>query len=126
MAGGLNGPRFDPVSRRILEEMRGIHGEMRDMKVEMRDLKVEMRDLRVELREDRRRTDERFDRMMADFRADSQRRHSEFVSAFREVRAVGLSIVKTLNLHTRILTRIDRKLGARDNGGPGRGDGRGL
>ena len=38
--------------------------------------------------------------------------------AFKDVRSVGLSIVKTLNHHTRLLERIDRKLGAPRHNGP--------
>ena len=41
-----------------------------------------------------------------------------------DIRTVGLSIVKTLNHHTRILERIDRKLGPGNNGRPGHGNGR--
>ncbi len=106
----------DPGSRRILEELR---------------------DIRVEMRADRRRSDERFERMMREsdqrfermmreFREDSGRRHAEVLKAFKDVRMVGLSIVKTLNSHTRILDRIDRKLGARGNGSPGQADDRGI
>ena len=138
-------PLPDPVSRAILEEMRGVHGEMRDMHVEMREMRVEMRDIRLEMRADRRRSDEerrrsdgRFAGMMREFRADSARREAVTQKAFKEVRTVGRAIVKTLNRHTRILEhvshsldthgrilqRIDRKLGARGNGLPGRDNGR--
>ena len=104
--------------------------------------------MRVEMRADRRRSDQRFDvarresderfeRMMREFREDSARRDAATQKAFREIRTVGLAIVKTLNRHTRILThisehhgrlleRIDRKLGARDNGRPGQDRGRGA
>jgi len=123
MASGQNGPVPDPASRRILEELR-------DMRVEMRSMRVEMREdrRRSERRsdEERRRSDERFERMMRDFREDSSRRHVEVVKAFKDVRTVGLAIVKTLNSHTHILNRIDRKLGARGNGSPGPGNGRGI
>jgi len=102
----------DPTSRRILEELR--------------DMRVEMREMRVEMRVDRRRSDERFERMMSDFREDSVRRDATIIKAFKDVRTVGLSIVKTLNSHTRILNRIDHKLGARGNGSPGGDDGRGI
>ena len=88
-----------------------------------------------------RETKDYFDRMMRDFREDSIRRDAAMQKAWKElrteVRTVGLSIVKTLNRHTkllehisthhgRLLERIDRKLGARDNGRPGRGNGRGA
>jgi hypothetical protein len=46
-----------------------------------------------------------------------------FRQGFRDMRTVGLSIVKTLNHHSRILERIDRKLGARGNGRPGQDNG---
>jgi len=59
-------------------------------------------------------SDERFDKAMR----DTQR-------AFRDVRTVGLSIVKTLNRHTRILERIERRLGAPGPWRPGQGNGRG-
>jgi len=65
-------------------------------------------------------------RVLREFREDSVRRDAAFQKAFRDVRTVGLSIVKTLNRHTHILTRIDRKLGARGNGSPGPGNSRGL
>jgi hypothetical protein len=112
MASGQNGPVPDPVSRRILQEMR--------------DMRVEMRAMRIEAREDRRRSDERFERVIREFREDSVRRDAAFQKAFRDVRTVGLSIVKTLNSHTQILNRIDRKLGARRNGSPGQGNARGI
>ena len=75
---------------------------------------------------DRRHSDERFERVIREFRADSARRDAAVLKAFKGVRAVGLSIVKTLNLHTHILNRIDRKPGARGNGSPGQSDGRGI
>jgi hypothetical protein len=43
----------------------------------------------------------------------------EFRQGFKDMRTVALSIVKTLNHHTRILDRIDRKLGPRGNGRAG-------
>ena len=54
---------------------------------------------------------------------DSARRDAATQKAFRDIRTVGLSIVKTLNRHTRILERVDRKLGVRGNG-PGPTSGR--
>ena len=73
---------------------------------------------------DRRRSDERFEQLVREFREDSARREAATQQVFKDLRAVGLSIVKTLNRHTRILEhhsglleRIDRKLGApRQNG----------
>jgi hypothetical protein len=105
----------------------------------------ELRDLRLEMRADRVRSDERFERVMRDFQQDSARREAVTQKAFKEIRVVGLSIVKTLNRHTkilehstrilehntqilerntRILERMDRKLGARGNGRPGQDNGR--
>jgi len=101
-------------------EMRGMRGEMREMRVDMRamradmhEMRDEMREMRVELREDRRRSDERFERVIREFREDSARRDRAIVK-------VGVSILKTLSSHTAILQRIDRKLGVRGNGGRGR------
>jgi hypothetical protein len=123
MAHGGNGRNADPGTRAVLEELR--------------DLRVEMRADRKRADEERRRSDERFERMMREFREDSVRRAAETKKAFREIRTVGLAIVKTLNRHTkilehiseqhgRLLERIDRKLGARDNGRPDQGNGRGA
>jgi hypothetical protein len=81
--------------------------------------------------EDRRRSDERFDRVIAEFRQDSLRRDAatqkileRTEKTYKDIRTVGFAIVKTLNRHTRLLERIDRKLGIRNNGGPGQGNGR--
>jgi multidrug efflux pump subunit AcrA (membrane-fusion protein) len=73
---------------------------------------------------ERRRSDERFEHLIREFRQDSARREAATQKMFRDIRTVGLSIVKTLNLHTRILERIDRKLGAWGNSGPGPANGR--
>jgi hypothetical protein len=132
MASAQNGPVPDPGSRRILEELR-------DIRVEMREMRVEMREDRQRSDVERRRSDERFERMMREFREDSARREAATQKALKELRTnlrtVGLAIVKTLNRQTRILEhisghhgrlleRIDRKLGARNNGRPGRDNGR--
>lgn len=106
MAGHVPGGRnLDPGIRLILEELR--------------DLRLEMRADRRSAEEDRRRAD--------DERRQSDQRFAgimqEFRLGFRDMRTVGLSIVKTLNHHTRILERIDRKLGARGNGRPGQDNG---
>jgi len=98
MAHRPNGPISDPGIRLILEELR---------------------DTRVEMRADRRRSDERFQRLM---RASDAR----FERMMRAVGTVGLAIARTLDRHTRLLERIDRKLGARDNARPGQGNGRGA
>jgi hypothetical protein len=112
-----NGRGFDPGTRAILEELR---------------------DLRVEMGNDRRRSDERFERMFQKSSDESARRDATIQGMFKQIRTVGLAIVKTLNRHTRILEhntrilessarileRMDRKLGARDNGRPGPNGGR--
>ena len=112
-----DGRNVDPGTRVILEELR---------------------DLRLAMRADRARSDERFERVMRNFQQDSARREGATLKAFKEIRVVGLSIVKTLNRHTkilehntrilghntRILERMDRKLGARGNGRPGQDNGR--
>jgi hypothetical protein len=84
------------------------------------------------LRQERERSDERFAQVMREFREDSARREAatqqtfgEIQTGFRDIRAVGLSIVKTLNRHTRILEKIERHLGARNDGRPGDGNNRG-
>jgi hypothetical protein len=110
VAHGQNGPEFDPGIRPVLEELR--------------DLRREMRDDRRRADAVRRWSDERFEQLLRELRADSARRELATQKAFRDVRAVGLAIVKTLNRHTRILERIDRKLGAPRNGSRGRGNGR--
>jgi hypothetical protein len=71
-------------------------------------------------------SDERFERVMREFREDSIRRATEAQKAFKDIRTVGLSIVKTLNLHTRILQRIERKLDPPRPWRPGQQDGRGA
>jgi len=70
-------------------------------------------------------TRERFDNAMrtSDQRFDKTMRDTQ--RAFKDVRTVGLSIVKTLNRHTRILERIERRLGAPGPWRPGQGNGRG-
>jgi hypothetical protein len=64
-----------------------------------------------------------------EFRADSIRREAvmqkAFKDSFKQVHTVGLAIVKTLNRHTQILERIDRRLGGPGNGRRGRDNGRG-
>jgi hypothetical protein len=84
------------------------------------------------LRQERARSDERFAQVMREFREDSARREAatqqtfgEIQTGFRDIRAVGLAIVKTLNRHTRILEKIERHLGARNDGRPGDGNNRG-
>jgi hypothetical protein len=110
-----------------LERMaEGSNGRLRDPGVGA--ILSEIRDLRREARDDRRRSDERFEALLVAFRQDSARREAATQkvleatqAAFRDLRSVGLSIVKTLNRHTTLLERIDRKLGARDHGRPENG-----
>ena len=103
-----NNGRFDPGTRAIL---------------------AELRDMRIDMREDRRRSDDRFERMFQGFREDSARRDARIERTFKQIHTVGLAIVKTLNRHTRLLERIDnhhgrlleridRKLGAPRGNGP--------
>ena len=70
-----------------------------------------------------------FQEVLREFREDSIRREAAmpkaFKDAFKQVHTVGLAIVKTLNRHTQILERIDRRLAAPGNGRRGRDDGRG-
>jgi hypothetical protein len=141
MAHAGNGRNPDPGTRLILEELRDLRVEMRAdraaARAEMRADRTEMRADRKKWDEERRRSDERFENMMRAFREDSMRREAATQKAFREIRTVGLAIVKTLNRHTkilehisehhgRLLERIDRKLGARDDGRPDQGNGRGA
>ena len=99
------------------------------------------------------RSDERFERLMRELHADTDRIAREFREdsvrrdaamqktiigafagvqrAFKDVHTVGLAIVKTLNRHgrylehhSRLLERIDRKLGVRGNGRAGPENGR--
>ena len=58
--------------------------------------------------------DERFERRLLRSEAKTQKM---FLELRRDIRSVGLAIVRTLNVHTRLLVGIDRKLGARRNGG---------
>lgn len=77
-------------------------------------------------RRDTAKSDERFERAMREFREDSSRREAATQKAFKEIRTVGLAIVKTLNLHTRILQRIERKFDVLRPWRPGQNDGRGA
>ncbi len=125
---------LDPGTRLILEELRDLRLEMRADRrrtaTERREDRQRADEERRRYDKERRRSDERFTRLLQDFEQRSARREVATQRAFRDIRAVGLSIVKTLNLHTRmlerqtqILERIDRKLDARGNGRPGHDDG---
>jgi hypothetical protein len=119
--------RIDPALKRILEELRDLRVEARaDRRQAEADRKRADGDRRQA--DERyaqliRRSDERFQQAMREFREDSIRRAVETQRMFKDIHTVGLSIVKTLNRHTRILERMDRKLGVRGNGGPGRANG---
>jgi len=109
---------------------------------ELRDLRVEMRADRQRSDEERRQADERLRqerleskqffqgimRAVREFREDSSRREAAmlkaFTDAFKQVHTVGFAIVKTLNRHTQILERIDRRLAGPGNGRRGRDNGR--
>jgi len=81
------------------------------------------------LRQERIESNQRFQEVMREFREDSIQRtavmQKAFKDSFKQVHTVGLAIVKTLNLHTQILERIDRRLAGPGNGRLGRDDGRG-
>jgi hypothetical protein len=122
------------------EERRQADEERRQTDEEWRQ---ERRQADEQLRQDRAAADERLRqerlefqqflqemrREFQDFRADSIRReavmHKAFTDSFKQVHTVGLAIVKTLNRHTQILERIDRRLGAPGNGRRGRDNGPG-
>lgn len=139
MAGhGQNGRGLDPGSKLILAELRDLRLEMRADRQrdaeERRRSDEERRRSDEAWRAERRQSDEawraerqesnaRFERMMRDFQQDSARREAATQKAFKDIRIIGLSIVKTLNHHTRILERIERKLSARGNGRPGQNGG---
>jgi hypothetical protein len=109
----------DPVLQRIFEEIRELRRELRD---DRRHADSAAAADRRQAAEATGRSDERFDRQLREFREDSRRNAAETQKAWRDLRTVGLSIVKTLNRHTRLLESIDRKLGGRRNGGhPGNG-----
>src|SRR5262249_13763231 len=70
-------------------------------------------------------SDERFDNAMRTSDPRFAKTMRDTQRAFKDVRTVGLSIVKTLNRNTRILERIERRLGAPGPWRPGQGNGRG-
>jgi hypothetical protein len=138
MAGhGQSERNLDPGSRLILAELRDLRLEMRadrrqanedrreaneerrQANEERRQADEERRRADAEWREERREADARFERMMRDFQHDAGRREVETQKVLKDIRTVGLSIVKTLNHHTCILERIERKLTGRGNGRPG-------
>ena len=134
-AHGPGEENLEPGFRLVLEELRDLRVEMRADRQRADEDRRRADEERRQANEDRRqadedrrreiaRSDERFEQMMREFREDSARREAATQRAFKDIHAVGLSIVKTLNQHTRILERIERKLGGRGNGRPGPGNGR--
>jgi hypothetical protein len=152
MAGhGPSERSLDPGIRLVLEELRDLRLEMRadrqraDQERQRADQERQRAD--EERRQDRRlselrfekamrESDQRFERAMLESREwfdeamhESRERFDkamrETQRVFRDVRTVGLSIVKTLNRHTRILERIERRLGEPGRWRPGPGNGRG-
>ena len=115
MPNDPNGRGFDAGTRAILGELRDLRREMRADRAESRADRAEWR---AEWRAERRQSDERFNTLLREVRAEAAQRHAETQQmfaetrkAFRGIRSVGLSIVKTLNVHTRLLKSIDGKLG---------------
>jgi len=125
VASGRNAA-FDPGTRAILVELRDLRVEMRaEREVDRRRAEAAQRRSDERFERAMRESEERFQQSMREFREDSLRRDARMEKAFagiqqafKDVRSVGLSIVKTLNRHTRILERIDRKLGAPRHNGP--------
>ena len=127
--------------RRLADEQRRLADEQRRLADEA--WQQERRRVDEQLRQDRAAADERlrqerleFNQFLQEmrgefreFREDSIRREAAmlkaFTDAFKQVHTVGLAIVKTLNRHTQILERIDRRLAGPGNGRRGRDDGRG-
>jgi hypothetical protein len=107
----------------ILEELRDLRLEMRADRRRADEERQQAREEQRQARDEQRQANARFERIIRDFQQDSARREVATQRAFKDVRTVGLSIVKTLNHHTRILERIDRKLGALGNGRPWQGNG---
>jgi len=106
--------RFDPAIRRILEELRDLRVEAqadrRQADADRRQADADRRLASERYAQLMRRSDGRFQQTMREFREDSTRRAAETQRMFKDIHTVGLSIVKTLNRHTRILERMDRKL----------------
>ena len=144
VASDRDGQNLGAGIRSILEELRDLRLEMRsdrqhadeDRKRADEDRKRADED-RKRADEDRKRADEdrkraeaewRRERLAADRRLEkligaSARREVATQRAFKDIRTVGLVIARTLDRHTRILERIDNKLGARRNGPPRSGNG---
>ena len=152
MAADAPGERnLDSGIKLVLEEIRDLRVEMRvdrqrsDEEQRRRDEAQRLRD------EERRRSDEawREERRQADeswqqerrqaaeaWREERQQLHEDSIrreavmlkvvtDAVKPIHTVGLAIVKTLNRHTQILERIDRRLAGPGNGRRGRDNGRG-
>src|SRR5882724_4441786 len=100
---------FDPGIRSVLEELRDLRGEMRADRQRGETERRRPDEERRRADEEGRRADEerRHERLQSDARSERMMRDTQ--RAFKDVRSVGLSIVKTLNRHTRILERIERR-----------------
>jgi hypothetical protein len=148
MAQDANSRPRDPGIGMILAEIRDLRREAReDRRRAEASAETDRRQAEADRRQaaaDRRRSDQRFEVVLLEFRQDAARRETAtqkgleaMQAAFRDLRTVGLSIVKTLNRHTKLLERhtgilerhtgllerIDRKLGARGDGRPENGRG---
>ena len=112
MAG--QGRILDPGIKVVLGELRdlrlGMRADRRRADAERRQADEERRRADEQLRRERLESEARFQKLIREFREDSARREAATQKAFKKIRTVGLSIVKTLNHHTRILERIERKL----------------
>ena len=123
---GAHGPRernLDPGIRLVLEELRDLRLEMR---ADRQRADEERRRADEERRHERRQSDERFEKAMRESHERFEKAMGETRRAFKDVRSVGLSIVKTLNRHTRILERIEPRLGGPGRWRPGQGNGGGA
>ena len=112
--------------QRADEERRRADAQWRQRDAEWRRRDQEWRQRDQEWRQESRRRDEEWRRETRGFHEEMVRRDAAFVKAFREIRTVGLAIVKTLNRHTKILERIDRRLAGPGNNGRRGRNGRGA
>ncbi len=114
---------LDQGIRLVLEEIRALRHEAREDRrqadasaaADRRQAEADRRQAETNRRQAeaaRVKSDERFTQLIREFREDSARREATTQKAFRDIRTV-----------TRILERIDRKLGARGNGRPENGRG---
>jgi hypothetical protein len=134
MAHSTNGQPIDPGTRLVLEELRDFRKEAQadrrqaalerrqaaaDTAAERRRAAVDRRRYQADRRRyaadqrrytaERRQSDERFERIIQEFREDSIRREAKTDKKFEQIRVVGMAILKTLE-------RIERNTGIRRNG----------